>query len=97
MAYFSAFYHLTKLFVSEWTRFSSEFSDKIYDQNNRRMHPDKPCHTIAASFYANFVHPLRTETLLPVKVQEYNLFLIIMFLKENQQLLVTNYYIVKDD
>jgi DNA (cytosine-5)-methyltransferase 1 len=32
-------------------------SDKLYDQNNRRMHPDKPCHTIAASFYANFVHP----------------------------------------
>ncbi|CAG1771703.1 DNA cytosine methyltransferase [Geobacter sp.] len=38
-------------------RNSSEFSDKIYDQNNRRMHPDRPCHTIAASFYANFVHP----------------------------------------
>ncbi len=32
-------------------------SDKIYDQNSRRMHPDKPCHTIPASFYANFVHP----------------------------------------
>ena len=28
-----------------------------YDQSNRRMHPDKPCHTIPASFYANFVHP----------------------------------------
>ena len=34
-----------------------EISDKVYDQNNRRMHPDKPCHTIPASFYANFVHP----------------------------------------
>lgn len=32
-------------------------SDKIYDQNSRRLHPDKPCHTIPASFYANFVHP----------------------------------------
>ncbi len=32
-------------------------SDKIYDQNSRRMHPDKQCHTITASFYANFVHP----------------------------------------
>ena len=21
------------------------------------MHPSKPCHTITASFYANFVHP----------------------------------------
>ena len=30
-----------------------------YDQNNRRMHPDRPCHTIPASFYANFVHPFR--------------------------------------
>lgn len=38
-------------------RNSTEFSDNIYDQNNRRMHPDRPCHTIAASFYANFVHP----------------------------------------
>ncbi|MEA5467394.1 DNA cytosine methyltransferase [Spirulina sp. 06S082] len=34
-------------------------SEKVYDQNNRRMHPDKPCHTIPASFYANFVHPYR--------------------------------------
>lgn len=28
-----------------------------YDQNNRRMFWDRPCHTLAASFYANFVHP----------------------------------------
>lgn len=28
-----------------------------YDQNNRRMRPNRPCHTIPASFYANFVHP----------------------------------------
>lgn len=28
-----------------------------YDQNNRRMRPDQPCHTIPASFYANFLHP----------------------------------------
>ncbi|AKF93249.1 DNA cytosine methyltransferase [Brevibacillus laterosporus] len=34
-------------------------SEKAYDQNNRRMHPDKPCHTIPASFYANFVHPYK--------------------------------------
>lgn len=34
-------------------------SNKVYDQNNRRMHPDKPCHTIPASFYANFVHPYK--------------------------------------
>lgn len=34
-------------------------SDKVYDQNNRRMFPDRPCHTIAASFYANFVHPFK--------------------------------------
>ena len=36
-----------------------ELSGKDYDQNNRRMHPNKPCHTIPASFYANFVHPHR--------------------------------------
>lgn len=28
-----------------------------YDQNNRRLRPDRPSHTIAAAFYANFVHP----------------------------------------
>ena len=28
-----------------------------YDQNNRRMYADKPCHTLPASFYANFLHP----------------------------------------
>lgn len=42
-------------------RNGSEFSEKIYDQNNRRMHPDRPCHTIAASFYANFVHPYKNR------------------------------------
>ncbi|MBE7414752.1 MAG: DNA cytosine methyltransferase [Deltaproteobacteria bacterium] len=36
---------------------NGEISKKIYDQNNRRMRPDKTCHTIPASFYANFVHP----------------------------------------
>lgn len=34
---------------------------KGYDQNNRRMHPDRPCHTIPASFYANFVHPYQNR------------------------------------
>jgi len=34
-------------------------SEKTYDQNNRRMHPNKPCHTLPASFYANFVHPYK--------------------------------------
>jgi len=36
-------------------------SQNIYDQNNRRMHPNKPCHTIPASFYANFVHPYKNR------------------------------------
>ena len=44
-----------------YKRNSKEFSEKAYDQNNRRMHPDKPCHTIAASFYANFVHPYKNR------------------------------------
>ncbi|VEJ53801.1 DNA cytosine methyltransferase [Pragia fontium] len=42
-------------------RNSNEISDKIYDQNNRRMHPDLQCHTIPASFYANFVHPYKNR------------------------------------
>jgi len=36
---------------------NGKISSKVYDQNSRRMHPNKPCHTITASFYANFVHP----------------------------------------
>jgi DNA (cytosine-5)-methyltransferase 1 len=39
----------------------NKISDKTYDQNNRRMYPDKPCHTIPASFYANFVHPYKNR------------------------------------
>jgi DNA (cytosine-5)-methyltransferase 1 len=42
-------------------RNSSEISDKVYDQNNRRMYADRACHTIAASFYANFVHPFQNR------------------------------------
>ena len=40
---------------------NGKISNKTYDQNNRRMHPDRPCHTIPASFYANFVHPYRNR------------------------------------
>ncbi|CEZ19394.1 Modification methylase DdeI [Candidatus Methylopumilus planktonicus] len=42
-------------------RNSLEFSEKSFDQNNRRMYPEKPCHTIPASFYANFVHPYKNR------------------------------------
>lgn len=38
-------------------RNSAEIAAVIYDQNNRRMFPHRPCHTLPASFYANFVHP----------------------------------------
>jgi DNA (cytosine-5)-methyltransferase 1 len=34
-----------------------EGTGKRYDQNNRRMRPNEPCHTVPASFYANFIHP----------------------------------------
>ncbi|MDE6020031.1 MAG: DNA cytosine methyltransferase [Ruminococcus sp.] len=44
---------------------NGEKSEKVYDQNNRRMFPDKPCHTIAASFYANFVHPYLNRNFTP--------------------------------
>lgn len=40
-----------------------ELSGAKYDQNNRRLHPNKPSHTIAASFYANFVHPFQHRNL----------------------------------
>lgn len=40
-------------------RNSNELSTEAYDQNNRRMFPHRPCHTIPASFYANFVHPFQ--------------------------------------
>ena len=36
-------------------------SDSPYDQNNRRMHPNKICHTITATFYGNFVHPYKNR------------------------------------
>lgn len=42
-------------------RNSTHFSEKFYDQNNRRMHPNRSCHTITASFYANFVHPYKNR------------------------------------
>ncbi len=44
---------------------NGEISKKVYDQNNRRMYPFKPCHTIAASFYANFVHPYKDRNFTP--------------------------------
>ena len=36
-------------------------SDSPYDQNNRRMHPNRICHTITATFYGNFVHPYKNR------------------------------------
>lgn len=44
---------------------NGEISGKTYDQNNRRMHPDRPCHTVPASFYANFVHPFQHRNFTP--------------------------------
>ncbi|MFQ4146070.1 DNA cytosine methyltransferase [Chlorogloeopsis sp. ULAP02] len=42
---------------------NGELSNKSYDQNNRRLNPHKPSHTIAASFYANFIHPFQHRNL----------------------------------
>lgn len=42
---------------------NGELSMKSYDQNNRRLYPYKPSHTIAASFYANFIHPFQHRNL----------------------------------
>jgi DNA (cytosine-5)-methyltransferase 1 len=42
---------------------NGELSGKSYDQNNRRLYPYKPSHTITASFYANFIHPFQHRNL----------------------------------
>lgn len=42
---------------------NGEISGIHYDQNNRRLYPYKPSHTIAASFYANFIHPFQHRNL----------------------------------
>ncbi|MFN8488379.1 MAG: DNA cytosine methyltransferase [Caldilineaceae bacterium] len=42
---------------------NGELSGVSYDQNNRRLYPYKPSHTIAASFYANFIHPFQHRNL----------------------------------
>ncbi|WP_313959046.1 DNA cytosine methyltransferase [Umezakia ovalisporum] len=42
---------------------NGQLSHKTYDQNNRRLNPHKPAHTIAASFYANFIHPFQHRNL----------------------------------
>lgn len=42
-----------------YRRNTKEISENLYDQNNRRMHPERLCHTIPAAFYANFVHPFQ--------------------------------------
>jgi len=44
---------------------NGKISEKAYDQNNRRMHPDRPCHTVPAAFYANFVHPYAHRNFTP--------------------------------
>ncbi len=44
---------------------NGKISATTYDQNNRRMHPDRPCHTIPAAFYANFVHPFHDRNFTP--------------------------------
>lgn len=44
---------------------NTKISEKFYSQNNRRMHPDRPCHTIPASFYANFIHPFKHRNFTP--------------------------------
>jgi DNA (cytosine-5)-methyltransferase 1 len=42
---------------------NGELSGQTYDQNNRRLFPYKPSHTITASFYANFLHPFQHRNL----------------------------------
>lgn len=44
---------------------NGEKSVSYFSQNNRRMHHDQPCHTITASFYANFLHPFQHRNFTP--------------------------------
>lgn len=48
-------------------RNSTEAAETVYGQNNRRMYPFKQCHTIAASFYANFVHPYKNRNFTAIE------------------------------
>lgn len=43
------------LAVKRWN--PKEISNIIFSQNNKRVHPNKPSPTIAASFQSNFIHP----------------------------------------
>lgn len=38
---------------------------KVFDQNNRRLRPNRPSHTVAATFYANLLHPTHHRNLTP--------------------------------
>lgn len=40
-----------------------EISEIIYDQNHRRIFPNKPSPTITASFYSSFIHPYADRNL----------------------------------
>lgn len=44
---------------------NGEINDSPYHMNNRRAHPFKPCQTITATFYGNFVHPFRNRNFTP--------------------------------
>jgi DNA (cytosine-5)-methyltransferase 1 len=41
----------------------SKASEKKYDQNHRRLDPEKPSPTITASFYSSFIHPYQPRNL----------------------------------
>lgn len=66
-------------------RNTKEISNKVYDQNNRRMYPHRPCHTIPASIL------LRIGTLQLEKGLGFNHFLTHIYLKESRPLLAINY------
>jgi DNA (cytosine-5)-methyltransferase 1 len=57
--------HVPAEFAPRARNSNGEAVGKRYDQNNRRMRPDVPCHTIPASFYANFIHPYLHRNFTP--------------------------------
>lgn len=55
--------NIPKEFSSRKRGDPSKFSKVIYDQNHRRLNPNKPSPTITASFYSSFIHPFANRNL----------------------------------
>jgi len=55
--------NITKEFSSRKRGDPNKFSKVIYDQNHRKLNPNKPSPTITASFYSSFIHSFEHRNL----------------------------------